>query len=166
MQISRILNVFVSSNSGVNFIELLIITLWLASSSGALHNNSSFKGDVTFYYEWRGNYGSCALDKAKKDPFYVAALSRFFMKLPVNITNPNNHPKCAETHCVQVSGKRGSVVLKVSDTCYGCKPYDVDVADFIFSLLDDPKKGRVKMTWKWVDCTKNPPGKLKNKEST
>jgi hypothetical protein len=78
--------------------------------------------------------------------------------------NPNNHPKCTESHCVKLSGKRGSVVLKISDTCYGCKPYDVDVSDRVFPLLDDPNKGRVVMTWKWVDCRKNPPGKLKNKE--
>lgn len=119
---------------------------------------------MTFYYEWRGNYGSCALERSKKDPFYVAALSRFFMKLPTNITNPNNHPKCTEPHCVRVNGKRGSVVLKVSDTCYGCRPYDVDVSDRVFPLLDDPNKGRVVMNWKFVDCKKNPPGKLKNKE--
>lgn len=127
-------------------------------------NQTTYTGDVTFYYEWRGNYGSCALDRSKRDPFYVAALSRFYMKLPRSITNPNNHPLCAEPYCVKVSGKRGSVVLKVSDTCYGCKPHDVDVADKVFSLLDDPNKGRVKMSWKWVDCRKSPPGQQKNKD--
>jgi hypothetical protein len=148
----------------VKIIELLILTSLLVNFSAS--NRTAFKGDVTFYYEWRGNYGSCALDQAKRDPFYVAALSRFFMKLPINITNPNNHPYCAEANCIRVSGKRGSVVLKVSDTCYGCKPHDVDVADRVFPLLDDPNKGRVKMTWKWVDCSKTPPGKMKNKETS
>jgi len=74
------------------------------------------------------------------------------MKLPKNITNPNNHPLCAEQHCVKINGKRGSVVLKVSDTCYGCRPYDVDIADKIYPLLDDPRKGRIKMTWRFIDC--------------
>lgn len=119
------------------------------------------KGDVTFHYEWRGNYGSCALKQSRKDPFYVAALSRFFMKLPRNTTNPNKHPLCADPYCIKVNGKRGSVVLKVSDTCHSCKAHDVDVADNIFLMLEDPKKGRVKMTWQWVDCRKTPPGKLK-----
>ena len=74
------------------------------------------------------------------------------MKLPKNITNPNNHPLCAEQHCVKINGKRSSVVLKVSDKCYGCKPYDIDIADKIYPLLDDPRKGRIKMTWRFIDC--------------
>lgn len=143
------------------FVGLLLLLLVVNFIAG--YKNQTYKGDVTFYYEWRGNYGSCALQRAKKDPFYVAAMSRFFMKLPLNITNPNNHPYCMAQHCVKISGKRGSVVLKVSDTCVGCKPHDVDVADRVFPLLDDPNKGRVVMSWKWVDCRKHPPGKLKNK---
>lgn len=139
-----------------------LLLLFVAVSSSERFKNQTYKGDVTYYYEWRGNYGSCALNVSKKDPFYVAAMSRYFMKLPLNITNPNKHPFCMEQHCVKVTGKRGSVTLKVSDTCYGCKPYDVDVADKVFSLLDDPKKGRVKMYWKWVDCRTEPPGKHKN----
>ncbi|CAG9805199.1 unnamed protein product [Chironomus riparius] len=111
-----------------------------------------FKGDITYYYEWRGNYGSCALNKSLSDPYQVAALSRHWMKLPKNITNPNNHPLCEEQHCVKINGKRSSVVLKVSDTCYGCRPYDVDIADKIYPLLDDPRKGRIKMTWRFIDC--------------
>lgn len=71
---------------------------------------------------------------------------------------------CSEPYCIKVSGKRGSVVLKVSDTCPSCKAHDVDVADRIFPLLDDPKRGRVPMNWKFVDCRKNPPGKLKSRE--
>lgn len=124
-----------------------------------------YKGDVTYYYEWKGNYGSCALNTSRRDSFQVAALSRYFMKLPANITNPNRHPYCSERFCIKVIGRRGSVVLKVSDTCYGCKPYDVDVADKVFPLLDNPRKGRVKMTWMWVDCLKNPPGKIKEWEN-
>ena len=123
-----------------------------------------FRGDVTFHYEWRSTFGSCALRHSKKDPFYVAAMSRFFMKLPSNITNPKNHPFCMEHHCIKVNGKRGSVILKVSDTCSSCKSYDVDVAHKVFPLLDDPNKGRVKMTWNWIDCNKSPPGEVKNLE--
>lgn len=86
------------------------------------------------------------------DPYYVLALSKFFMKLPPHVTNPNKHPLCARDRCAQINGKRGSVVLKISDTCDACKAYDVDVADSIFPLLDDPEKGRVKVTWKFVSC--------------
>lgn len=135
-----------------------ILILLLAAIVGCALSQS-YTGDVTFYNEWRGNYGSCGLDRSKYDPYYVAALSRGMMKLPPGMTNPNNHPKCAASVCVQVYGQRGSVVLKVSDTCYSCKDYDVDVADQIFPLLDDPNKGRVRMNWKFVDCRTNPPGR-------
>lgn len=123
-----------------------------------------YEGDVTFHYEWRRSFGSCALSDSKKDPFFVAAMSRFFMELPSNITNPKNHPLCMPHHCIKVNGKRGSVILKVSDTCAGCKAHDVDVAHKVFPLLDDPNRGRVKMTWNLVDCRENPPGKQKDLE--
>lgn len=74
------------------------------------------------------------------------------MKLPSHETNPNHHPLCKPQHCVQIFGKRGSVVLKISDTCPECKRYDVDVADEIFPKLDDKIKGRVKMSWQMVNC--------------
>lgn len=80
------------------------------------------------------------------------------MKLSPGVANPNRHPLCEEENCVKVYGPRGSVVLKVSDTCLSCRPHDIDVADSVFPLLDDPKKGRVKMTWRFVDCRSNPPG--------
>lgn len=119
----------------------------------------SYTGDVTYYTEWKGNYGSCALDRSRWDQFYVAALSRTMMALPAGMTNPNNHPYCAPEHCVQVWGPRGSVVLKISDTCWGCNTYDVDVADSVFPMLDDPNKGRVRMNWNFVNCYSNPPGR-------
>lgn len=149
---------FSLSFAKVSLTFIIFVTLSLVSAL----NNQMMRGDVTFYYEWKGNFGSCALNESRKDPFYVAALSKHFMKLPARSTNPNKHPFCDEKYCIKVNGKRGSVVLKVSDTCSGCKPHDVDVADRIFPLLDDPKRGRVAMTWQWVDCRKNPPGKRKN----
>lgn len=80
------------------------------------------------------------------------------MKLPPNETNPNHHPLCSPEHCVQVFGKRGSVVLKISDTCPECADFDVDIADEIYPKLDDPVKGRVRMSWQFIDCNTNPPG--------
>lgn len=108
---------------------------------------------MTYYYEWRGNYGSCGLDRSRYDDRYVAALSRYHMQLPSGITNPNNHPLCAPQHCIRVSGAKGSVTLKISDTCWGCARDDVDVADTVFPLIDDPWKGRVKVNWEFVNCS-------------
>jgi hypothetical protein len=122
------------------FATACLVVVTIDANSTSIQRPQLYKGDITFYYEWRGNYGSCALNKSRSDPFHVAALSRHWMKLPKKITNPNHHPLCGEDHCIKVNGKRGSVVLKVSDTCYGCKPYDVDIADKVFPLLDDPRE--------------------------
>lgn len=116
-------------------------------------------GEMTFYYEWRGNHGSCGLDRAKTDHFYVAALSTVHMKLSPGVSNPNKHPLCQPDRCVEVTGKRGKVVLKISDTCVGCKENDIDVAHSVFPMLDDPNQGRVKVSWNFVNCQSNPPGK-------
>lgn len=116
----------------------------------------AYSGDLTFYYEWRGGYGSCGLERSRYDEFYVSALSRKWMNL---LPNPNNHPLCAADKCIQLWGRRGSVVVKISDTCEGCKGDDVDVADSVFPLLDDPNLGRVPVTWEFVNCHTNPPGR-------
>lgn len=135
--------------------QKLWIFLVVAMASGAF----GITGDLTYYYEWRGNYGSCGLERSKWDQFYVAALSRSYMQLPAGMTNPNKHPMCNADRCIEVTGRRGRVVLKISDTCWGCAKDDVDVADTVFPMLEDPKLGRVKVSWRFVNCQSNPPGR-------
>lgn len=132
-----------------NSLTLFCLAIIAVSSANAL-----FYGDLTYYGEWRGNYGSCGLDRSKYDHFYVAALSRERMALPSGMTNPNKHPLCAANRCIRVNGARGSVVVKISDTCSACKYNDVDVADTVFPMLDDPWKGRVKISWDFTDCSR------------
>jgi hypothetical protein len=145
-----------TNNRTIEMFTKILFVLLLASIEQA--RSQSFTGDVTFYHEWRGNFGSCALDRSRWDHFHVVALSRFFMALPPGVTNPNNHPMCASHRCIQVFGARGSVVLKISDTCWGCANHDIDVADSVFPMLDDPNRGRVRMNWQFVDCRTSPPG--------
>lgn len=133
----------------------VVIFLVVALVTGAL----GLTGDLTYYTEWRGGYGSCGLDRARSDQFYVAALSRKYMNLPPGMTNPNNHPICNADRCLEITGRRGRVVLKISDTCEGCKNDDVDVADTVFPMLEDPNLGRVKVSWRFVNCFSNPPGR-------
>lgn len=118
----------------------------------------NFNGDVTYYTSWKGNFGSCGLERSKTDPFYVSALSPYFMHTSPDDPNPNHDPLCGPEYCVQIFGQRGSVVLKISDTCPPCNDFDVDVADEVYGRLDDPSKGRVKMSWQFVNCNQNPPG--------
>ena len=121
----------------------------------ALDSASSYSGDLTYYTEWFGNYGSCGLERSKVDQFQVAALSKKWMS---GVQNSNNHPLCAADKCIRVDGLLGSVILKISDTCMGCKDYDVDIADTVFPLLDNINLGRVPVTWNFVDCNSNSPG--------
>lgn len=140
-----------------SFVKSILIFVIVASLQDAMVE--ALSGDVTFYTEWNGGYGSCGLDRSRYDQFYVAALSRKYMNLPPGMTNPNKHPMCAADRCLQIYGARGSVVLKVSDTCEGCRDDDVDVAHTVFPMLDDPNRGRVRMNWNFVDCRSNPPGR-------
>lgn len=132
---------------------LVLVVLATGSSSGLRHT-----GDITYYKSWYNNLGSCGLHRSMKDPYYVAALSKFYMRNPPH-GNPNLHPLCKPDQCVQIFGHKGTaVVLKISDTCGGCADYNVDIADTIFPKLDDPAKGRVKMSWQFVNCQHHPPG--------
>jgi len=111
-----------------------------------------YEGNATYYYEWRGNFGSCGLERSKSEQFEVAALSNAFMKLPQGVYNPNKHPLCRPEHCIFVTGALGSVVLKISDKCYGCRKQDIDIADSVFPLLGDLDKGRIPIKWYFVNC--------------
>ena len=122
-------------------------------------------GDATFYNEWSYNHGSCGT--IPKSGFYVAALSSKYMALPSGLTNPNNHPLCGPKYCILASGPNGAMVVKVSDTCGGCPVGldDVDFADTVFKNIANPKDGRVKITWKFVDCNKYKPGIISRDEA-
>jgi hypothetical protein len=132
---------------------VLVLSATLFQFGEALH------GDVTYYDEWKHSYGSCGLDISMQDQFYVLALSMKYMQLPPNVTNPNKHPLCGPNACAKIHGPLATVVLKISDTCMGCKDDDLDVADTVFPMMDDPSKGRVPMDWEFVDCSVDPPGK-------
>lgn len=128
-----------------------LVILLLASFEG--FSSQVFSGDVSFYNKWHRNLGSCRLERSMSNPFRVAALSKELME------STSKHQLCSERSCVQLFGKRGSVVLKVSDTCKSCNDHDIEVAHVVFPLLADPKRGRVQMTWTFVDCQSNLPGR-------
>jgi len=106
----------------------------------------------------QGNYGSCGLEKAKDDPFHYVALSKAFMELPAGQSNPNKHRLCKKPHCVFLTGELATLVLKVADTCYGCKPHDLIVTQKVFELLADIEDGSTTVEWKFVDCRDEPTG--------
>lgn len=130
-----------------------------AEKHTAFFDGQVYSGEATYYEYWKDGYGSCGLDRSMKDPFYVAALANKFMREPASITNPNNRYLCQPHYCVRVTGPKGSIVVKVSDTCEGCKDNDIDLADSVYPYVAEKDAGRVKVTWSFVDCNQYPPGK-------
>jgi expansin (peptidoglycan-binding protein) len=54
--------------------------------------------------------------------------------------------------CVMIQGSLGSAKAQVIDKCPGCKSGDLDLHEPLFRQVDDPAKGRVKITWSFVEC--------------
>ena len=70
-------------------------------------------------------------------------------------SDPNANPLCrlqirAQRFHEQAGGMR-SVDLTVVDRCVGCQPTDLDVSPGAFAQLADPDRGRVRVTWAWLN---------------
>ena len=51
---------------------------------------------------------------------------------------------------VQVKGRKGTILVKVTNLCPECPPGHLDLSDEAFAALDDRVKGRVSMTYRAV----------------
>jgi uncharacterized protein YjdB len=54
--------------------------------------------------------------------------------------------------CVEVTGSKGSLVIRIEDRCPECLYGDIDLSEEAFPLIDDKIKGRVPISWKFVPC--------------
>lgn len=94
-------------------------------------------GDGT-YYDADGT-GNCSFDA---DPsFLVAAM---------NHTDYGNSEWCGA--CIEVTGPKGSVTVRVTDQCPGCSKGDLDLSQTAFDMIADHAAGRVSVTWHEVAC--------------
>ncbi|KAI9361054.1 RlpA-like double-psi beta-barrel-protein domain-containing protein-containing protein, partial [Pilaira anomala] len=100
----------------------------------------SFSGDGTFYHT---GLGSCGWDNSNDE--LIAALNAPQMQ---NGANPNNNPNCGKY--INVKGPKGSVRVKIVDTCPPCVKGDVDLSYAAFAKIADMEKGRVPITWTWA----------------
>lgn len=98
---------------------------------------SAFVGEGTFYLP-AGGLGSCGTALFDNDA--IAALA-----IPRRAGVP-----CGS--CARVSGPKGSVVVKIMDSCAGCKWDDIDLARGPFLQIADESVGRLQVTWDLVDC--------------
>jgi expansin (peptidoglycan-binding protein) len=107
----------------------------LKSSSSS--SSGSYSGDGTFYAP---GLGSCGWDNSASE--MIVALNHGQM---ANGANPNKNPMCGKS--ISVTGPKGSVTVKVVDTCPGCSTGDLDLSPAAFNKIADPAKGRVKINW-------------------
>ncbi|HAS45524.1 MAG TPA: hypothetical protein DCS93_33880, partial [Microscillaceae bacterium] len=86
--------------------------------------------------------GNCGLPVAVGD----------FNHAAMNHTDYDNSQACGA--CAEVTSKATgrSVIVKIVDRCPECKPGDIDLTQQMFAKIDNPTKGRIAITWKYVPC--------------
>ncbi|MEO6572740.1 MAG: expansin EXLX1 family cellulose-binding protein [Polyangiaceae bacterium] len=95
-------------------------------------------GDGT-YYDATGA-GNCSFDATPNDLDVAAMNAPQYAKSAV----------CGE--CVQVTGPKGMVTVRIVDSCPGCKSGDLDLSESAFVKIADKSAGRVKIDWQVVSC--------------
>ncbi|KAI3645201.1 hypothetical protein MP228_011365 [Amoeboaphelidium protococcarum] len=107
------------------------------STESAVPAGGEFTGDATYYTAVSG-FGACEI--THDSPFVVA----------MNAAQYNKKGNCGK--CVQITGARGSAKAQVVDLCPGCGFGALDLNEPLFPLIDDPDKGRVTISWSFVEC--------------
>lgn len=121
-----------------NVIFILTVVL-LYSNLFSQSCNETFSGEGTFY--GYGGGGNCSFANPTS-PVYTGAMNE--LQYDTAMT-------CGA--CVEVTGSRGSLVIRIEDKCPECKFGDIDLSEEAFPLIDDKIKGRVPITWKFVPCS-------------
>lgn len=98
------------------------------------------KTGIATYYDADGT-GNCSFDATPND-LDVAALSL--------ATDYAGSAMCGA--CIEVTGEKGTVVVRAVDSCPGCDAGHLDLSREAFAKIDDLKDGRVPITWRFVAC--------------
>lgn len=107
------------------------------SSKSKSSGSGSHSGDATYYGT---GLGSCG--EVSKDSDMIVALNHGQM---ANGANPNHNQLCGKT--ITAHGPKGSVTVKIVDTCPGCANGDLDLSPAAFAKIADMAQGRVPITW-------------------
>ncbi|WP_240491694.1 expansin EXLX1 family cellulose-binding protein [Flavivirga aquatica] len=105
-------------------------------------NDEIHLGEGTFYGGVSGSSGgNCGLPVAADD----------FLNCALNTFDYDGSQACGA--CIEVTSSiNKSVILKVVDRCPECDEGDVDIHQDAFKLIEDPIKGRIPISWKFVPC--------------
>ncbi|KAJ8655445.1 hypothetical protein O0I10_008939 [Lichtheimia ornata] len=118
------------------FLCLLVLSL-CALAAPIEKRGKKYKGQGTYYTP---GLGSCGIESTAKD--MIAALNAPQMG---SSGNPNSNKNCGKK--VKVKGPKGSVTVKIIDTCPGCAKGDLDLSPAAFARIADLDDGRVSITW-------------------
>ena len=109
-------------------------------------------GDGTYYAATGG--GNCSFDATPND-LMVAAM---------NHTDYATAAWCGG--CVEVTGPKGTQVVRIVDQCPECKVGDLDLSMQAFAKIADVSAGRVQITWHEVACDVSGPIAYHHKDGT
>jgi hypothetical protein len=104
--------------------------------SGSISQEPEQSGEAT-YYNAEG-LGACGIPTPPD--YLVAAI------------NDEQYSKANCGRCVSVTGPKGTVTVRIIDKCPGCDSGDLDLSETAFSKIANKSAGRVKITWRFVDC--------------
>jgi expansin (peptidoglycan-binding protein) len=109
------------------------------SGSSTVLSSEQTKGIATFYdYSGAGEV-ACSFDIGSNTD--VAA---------INTTGYAESASCGS--CLDVSGPKGKITLRIVDQCPGCAENHLDLSAQAFAKIADPKAGRVPITYQLVSC--------------
>lgn len=96
---------------------------------------------IATFYDADGS-GNCSFDKSPDDLDVVA------------LAMPEYAESAACGACLQVTGPKGDVTVRVVDSCPGCADHGVnlDLSAQAFAKIAEPKEGRVKVAYRLVSC--------------
>lgn len=111
------------------------------SGGGRALSELSSEGLATFYDANGG--GNCSFAKSPDDLDVVA------------LAFPDYAESAACGACLEVTGPKGKVTVRVTDSCPGCeaKGVSLDLSESAFAKIAAPKDGRVEVTFQQVSCS-------------
>ena len=72
--------------------------------------------------------------------------------LAVTAVNGTDYKKADCGKCLEVTGPKGTTVVRIVDLCPGCKKGDLDLSRSSFTKIATLSAGRVAITWHFVAC--------------
>jgi len=96
---------------------------------------------IATFYDADGS-GNCSFEKSPDDLDVVA------------LAMPEYADSAACGACLQVTGPKGNVTVRVTDSCPSCEGSGVslDLSAQAFAKIAEPKEGRVKVSYRLVSC--------------